>query len=76
MKKPVIGSNVGVNDTIINGNGMIAGSTIEWVNAFETLLYDRAFYEKCKSNICNSFFKTYHFSVVSKQILEILNGQD
>lgn len=74
MKKPVIGSNVGVNGEIIEGNGIVADSKEEWAEAIEKLLYDPDFYLTCVEHINNTFLKKYHFSIVSRQLIEILNG--
>lgn len=74
MKKPVVGSGVGVNADIIKGNGIIADSTEDWISAFEKILYDRDYYENCINHIESDFFDTYHFSKVSNRLLEILNG--
>lgn len=74
MKKPVVGSGVGVNADIIKGNGIIADSTEDWISAFEKILYDRDYYENCINHIESDFFDTYHFSKVSNRLLEVLNG--
>ena len=72
MKKPVIGSDVGVNGEIIEGNGIVANTTEEWVNAIETLLYDEKKYKKCISHIESVFFDKYHYDVVAQKLLSIL----
>ena len=76
MRKPVIGSAVGVNRTIIEGNGVIAETTKEWVDAIEKLFYDKKFYDTCVKHIDGVFFETYHFNKISKQLINILNGGD
>lgn len=72
MKKPVIGSDVGVNGEIIDSNGIVANSTEEWVNAFESLLYDENRYQECVRHIENRFFEKYHYDVVMRQIIDTL----
>ena len=74
MKKPVIGSNVGVNGEIINGNGIIANTTNEWIDAIETLLYDKTSYKRYVDHIENEFFHYYHYDVVSSQFISTLAG--
>ena len=74
MKKPVIGSAVGVNGEIINGNGIVANSTEEWVNALESLLYDENKYHECIKHIETEFFNMYHFDIIAKKLLENLEG--
>ena len=72
MKKPVIGSGVGVNESIIRGNGIVANTEEEWENALEFLLYNKDGYEKFVKNINRDFFKTYHIKNVSKALIKIL----
>jgi len=74
MKKPVVGSPVGVNEDIIAGNGLSATTEEEWVEAFEKLLFDKEDYDRCVSHIEREFFKTYHFSNVADKMIGILNG--
>ena len=74
MKKPVIGSGVGVNSQIIYGNGIIANNSREWVNAFEKLLFCRKTYDECVKHVENVFFEEYHFSKVSRNLINILKG--
>lgn len=76
MKKPVVGSGVGVNAGIIEGNGIVANSSKEWIDALEKLLYDEDYYNKCVKHIEDVFFDTYHFSKVSKKLIEILEGAE
>ena len=73
MKKPVIGSGVGVNTDIIQGNGIIADTRDEWENAFEKLLYDKDFYDFCVKHIERDFFNKYRFENVSQKLVDILN---
>lgn len=75
MKKPVIGSGVGVNGKIIEGNGIEANTTEEWVCAIETLLYDETAYRRYVSHIEEVFFQQYHFDIVANQIMNILAGE-
>lgn len=74
MRKPVVGSGVGVNTEIIAGNGVVANTTEEWVDALEKILYDENFYNKCVKHIDDVFFDTYHFRTVSKTLIGILEG--
>ncbi len=74
MKKPVVGSDVGVNGEIINGNGIVANSTEEWVDAIELLLYDENRYRECVKHIENEFFDKYHFDNIAKKITKNLEG--
>ena len=73
MRKPVVGSDVGVNGEIVNGNGIVANSTVEWIEALEELLFNRDHYDGCVNHIDRVFFDTYHFSKVSKELVQILN---
>lgn len=75
MKKPVIGSNVGVNGEIIEGNGITINTSDEWISAFERLLYDNDIYSKCLKHIEDSFFDTYHYEKVTKKLIKIINYQ-
>lgn len=70
MKKPVIGSNVGVNAEIIGDNGVVAQNTEEWVYAIEKLLYDQEFYLSCVNNIEKQFLEKYHFKIIAKNLIE------
>ena len=72
MKKPVIGSDVGVNKEIIDGNGIVANTEEEWINAIETLLFDRNKYNECVQHIEENFFETYHFKKISKDLMNNL----
>lgn len=74
MKKPVIGSDVGVNGEIIDGNGIVANTTKEWVDALECLLFDENAYTNCVRNIEEVFFEKYHYDVVVKKLLDVING--
>ena len=72
MKKPVIGSGVGVNTDIIKGNGIIADTEEEWEEAFETLLFDENEYYGYVDHIEKFFLKEYHFDAVSGKLIELL----
>ncbi|MFI3887648.1 MULTISPECIES: glycosyltransferase [Streptococcaceae] len=74
MKKPVIGSNVGVNGEIINKNGAVINSSEEWYDQFEKLLFDKASYNQSLENIENNFFKEYHFDIISNKLISYLKG--
>jgi len=73
MKKPVIGSGVGVNKDIIKGNGIVANSKEEWLAALETLLYNKHEYNRCIQNIENNFFEIYHFDNVLNQLFQVID---
>lgn len=73
MKKPVIGSGVGVNSEIINGNGIVANTENEWDVAFEKILYNRKYYDSCVRHIEDDFFDKYHFGKVSQELVHILD---
>ena len=73
MKKPVVGSGVGVNGEIIASNGIVANSTEEWVNAIESLLYDENRYQECVMRIENEFFDKYHYDLIVRKIISCLN---
>lgn len=73
MKKPVVGSGIGVNSDIIKGNGFIAGDSDEWFDSLESILFDRQIYDNYIKHIENEFFSEYHFDIVSKKILSIFN---
>ena len=74
MKKPVIGSDVGVNGEIIFGNGIVANTTEEWVSALELLLYDENRYQECVKHIETKFFDKYHYEKVLISLLELLSA--
>lgn len=74
MKKPVVGSGIGVNCDIIRGNGFIASSQDEWTASLEELLYNAKTYEECVGHIENVFFEQYHFEKVAKKLIKILDG--
>ena len=74
MRKPVVGSNVGVNGEIVEGNGITANTVKEWVEALEELLYNKNHYDKCVRHIDKVFFETYHFSKASERLIDIING--
>lgn len=73
MRKPVIGSDVGVNSEIIVGNGLIANTSDEWENAFDKLLFDESFYYSCVKHIDDVFFNKYHFQLITNELIKILN---
>lgn len=74
MKKPVIGSDVGVNKEIIGGNGIVANTEEEWIDAMEKLLFNENMYNKCVRHIENNFFVKYHFKKISERVIDIING--
>lgn len=74
MRKPVIGSDVGVNKSIIDGNGFVVKNNTEWLDAFERLLYDKKCYYKYINHIDDYFLDKYHFSKMSDKLVEILDN--
>lgn len=74
MKKPVIGSNVGINGEIIQKNGFTVNGPDEWYEHLETLLFNEEVYNKCVKNIENEFFEVYHFDIVAKKLIGYLEG--
>lgn len=72
MKKPVVASNIGVNNGIVGNCGITVSSIDDWENALETLLFDEKFYEKCVQNINKSFFPQYAFESVYNDIKKVL----
>ncbi|VTS27279.1 glycosyl transferase [Streptococcus pseudoporcinus] len=74
MKKPVVGSNVGVNGEIISRNGFIVNKTEDWFENLERLLFNKIEYERCLENIENNFFEIYHFDVVSEKLISYLKA--
>ena len=74
MKKPVIGSPVGINSDIILGNGISADNEVQWEKAFEQLLYDRSIYNKCVEHIEHCFFKQYHFDSAYQKMKGVLEN--
>lgn len=56
MKKSVIGSGVGINNKLIERNGIITNTEKEWENAFEELLFNKDKYFSCVQNIEKKFF--------------------
>ncbi|GAB6705422.1 glycosyltransferase [Streptococcus uberis] len=76
MKKPVVGSNVGVNGDIISKNGFVVNEHDDWFLSLETLLFNKKEYENCLLNIERNFFITYHFDVVSEKLISYLRGEN
>lgn len=74
MRKPVIGSPVGVNRNIIFGNGLLVEDEKQWETAFEEILFDRNLYESFIDHIDHNFFKEYHFDTAYGKLKEILEG--
>lgn len=72
-KKPVIGSDVGGNYAIINGNGFIANSENEWEKYIEELLYDYDIYERCYDSIEHNFLKIYDYDLVCERIMKVIS---
>lgn len=72
MKKPIIGSGVGINTEIIEGNGIVANTEKEWEDALECILYNRDKYDQFVNNIEQNFFEKYHIKNVSASLINIL----
>ncbi len=75
MKKPVIGSDVGVNGQIISQNGYKAKTEDDWYNALEKLLVNRKIYDSCLENIDKNFFSEYHYDVVAEKLVKYIYGK-
>ncbi|CAR42306.1 glycosyltransferase [Streptococcus uberis] len=76
MKKPVVGSNVGVNGEIINNNGFVVNDIEDWFKNLETLLFNQEEYNNCQTNIENNFFSCYHFDIVSEKLIRYLKYEN
>lgn len=74
MKKPVIGSPVGINSDIINLNGLVAKTETDWIQALEQLLFDEDCYKKCVEHIEHDFFNRYNFDIIKDKLINILKG--
>ncbi|MBM6931446.1 glycosyltransferase [[Clostridium] spiroforme] len=72
MKKPVIGSDVGVNKSIIGSCGIVISNQNDWENALESLLYNENLYNKFINNIDNDFLQRYSFDTVSNELIKLL----
>ncbi len=75
MKKPVVGSGVGINSEIINGNGMVVNTEIEWEKALEKILYNKSEYDKYVEKIEKNFFRKYSYEKVALEIIKILKNE-
>lgn len=73
MKKPVVATDLGVNKEIVGKCGFMASSTEEWIEAMETLLFEKKQYDECVRQINESFFEKYDFDVVAKRLIEVLD---
>lgn len=74
MKKPVVGSNVGVNSKIIGNCGFSVESENEWENALEMLLFNSKEYSKCMNNIEKEFFPNYSYESVLKKLINVIDS--
>ena len=72
MRKPVIGSPVGVNKEIIEGNGICAEDSEQWKNAIEEMLYNEDCYNGFIHNIDNKFLEKYHFDSAYRKLKTVL----
>lgn len=61
MCKPVVGSPVGGNATVISNNGYVADNSHEWEECLESILFDKSDYYRMVSNIQNNFLNQYSF---------------
>ncbi|PWM79140.1 MAG: hypothetical protein DBY41_08085 [Clostridium sp.] len=75
MKLPVIGSPVGVNTQIIEGNGLLASTEEEWEKSFEKLLFNEEFYNDCVKHIEDDFLRKYSYATISNKLIDVLNGR-
>ncbi len=76
MKKPVIASDIGVNRTIVDSNGLVADTSEEWIHALEKLLYNEKRYNDCIRSIERIFYKKYHYNKIRDKWLDILDGKE
>lgn len=74
MKKPVIGSPVGVNEEIIGNCGICPKTESDWFTALERILFSREMYDGLVEEINTSFFDVYGFNVVINKIINVLEG--
>ena len=74
MRKPVVGTGLGVNIDIIKGNGLVANDTEGWVNALEDLLFKKEIYDNCVEHIDEVFFSEYSYDSGVARLLNILEG--
>ncbi len=72
LKKPVVGSDVGVNKEIISSNGIIANTEDEWFYAIERLLREESFYNTFVKSIDTNFFEKYSYEENVKKLICIL----
>ena len=75
MKKPVIGTGIGINESIINGNGFVANDTQSWVKFIELLLFDRETYDNAVHNIESSFFDNYSFESAYNKLISVFETE-
>ena len=72
MGKPVVASNVGVNEKIVGNGGFIANSSEEFSRYMETLLFDHNTYDKCCKYISTKFLEKYGYNVALNEIIKVL----
>lgn len=75
MRKPVVGSSVGVNEEIISNYGECAVTEDDWYNNLEKMMYSRENYNRYVQNIDNYFLKEYGYDCVAARILKVLEGE-
>ncbi len=74
MGKPVIGSDVGVNKSIIGRCGIAVGpDETDWSNAISSLIYDRSTYEGCRRYISEDFEPVYSYGAVANSLLAAID---
>ena len=74
MRKPVVGSPVGVNKKIISNYGECASTEDDWYKSLEEILYSREKYNLYIQNIDDYFFCEYGYDCVATRILKVLEG--
>lgn len=73
LKKPVIASDVGVNQDIVGSCGILANTEKEWHDALELILMNEQKYKKLVNNIENVFAQKYSYDENLKKIISILD---
>ncbi|MDQ0359816.1 glycosyltransferase [Breznakia pachnodae] len=74
MKKPVIASNVGVNEKIVDNYGYVINQESEWKTYIEEVLENQEKYNYFVTSIEKKFFKEYHYSVIFNKIVNCIES--